>query len=166
MPLAAGVPALIALAGSVGAGSLLASVSHALHKGDHPPLAFLFIVQLAVALVFWGWAVYNCITKQFDLGAVSFATVIAATALGLRRMDASAKESLQKQRVLTGLSGLFVVVNYALGIGVASTKAWTLLLYMVVACTLWCASTIAAVLLLSFAIRKCVASASLLPHGE
>ena len=71
------------------------------------------MLSLMVASFFWLWAVFNTFTKgHFDLGAVSFLTVMLTSAYLLIQRTPS--PSFLTCLLVTA-SHLFVSINYALG---------------------------------------------------
>ena len=165
MALAAGIHALLVLLGTVPAGLVLATLLLML-CGDswqvgvgrdswrvHRSLVLLFTCKLVAAPTFWAWALYNTISRHFDLGVVSFAVAVISSVIGLIKLDTSSRRYLYTQRALTGFSGLFVAANYAGGI-VITWHTWTLALYMAVACAGWVIATVGCLWLLSGALSK------------
>jgi hypothetical protein len=144
---AAGVPALITLAAVTVAALALARLHFAIARAPHggvevaSPLADCVqrvrahaVATGIVAAVFWTWAVYNTVSKHFDLGAVSFFGVLSSSASQYSKAHAGPAR-LQSQRVLTASSCGFVVVNYALGI--AAVQSQTQRLYFGLAAVVW-----------------------------
>jgi len=101
------------------------------------------IVVATVAGVFWAWAIWNCL-KRFDLGAFSFAFVIAAAAYacstGLHAASYPGMARLNSFFVPAGC--LCVAANYFLGcvLGFLWHAKPTLIFYFTVAGIWWVAA--------------------------
>ena len=80
----AGLPAAVILVCSTGGATYVANKGGE-YVDDGRPAAMtkLGVVTGVVALVFWLWATLLTIFKEFDLGMVSFALAIAASAYGV-----------------------------------------------------------------------------------
>ena len=90
-----------------------------------------------VAAVFWLWAVANCaINRSFDLGALSFLTVLTASIAQFKK--ASAHSPAGAQRWYSCGSCAFVVLNYTLGLAFVSSDSQRV--YFVVAAVAWLAA--------------------------
>ena len=90
-----------------------------------------------VAAVFWVWAVLNCaINRSFDLGAVSFFTVLASSVAQFKK--ASTNSPVGSQQWSTSGSCGFVVLNYTLGLALVSSDSQKL--YFGVAAVAWLAA--------------------------
>jgi len=75
-------------------------------------LLFVFLF----ALFFWGWAVKNAVEQGFDLGILSFATVVVSSGYILFLHHKSGRSPGPTARKLLLASQIFVVLNYALGV--------------------------------------------------
>ena len=175
MPLGAGLPALAVLGGTtagallLGAGVLAAGNDTGSGMEMPSPLkATARRLQLhavlvgVVSLVFWAWAAYNCVSKRsFDLGVVSFFTVIVASVCGWKRASNPAEAG--SQQCLMGGSCAFVVFNYSIGLVLVS-KPPTLRLYFGIAALWWAVACAVSVCCLRIQRRQ--ASTALLNNSE
>jgi hypothetical protein len=85
---------------------------------DTNKLRYFFGGTLVLALFFWCWALKNTLTSEFDLGVVSFGTVVVSSVFMLKilvasKWTATCPSSLAKN--LTLASHIFVAINYLLG---------------------------------------------------
>ena len=110
------------------------------------------IVSLLLATAFWIWAIVNVVRwGLFDLGTVSFFTVIVTSSILLySKQDPSRKRSTA---YLTVLSHAFVSLNYVLGAYVAFAIMFSPLsaIYCIVFTLYWALSAIVAWRLLGMA---------------
>ena len=96
-----------------------------------------------VAVIFWVWAVVNCINKRsLDLGAVSFLTVILAALATFHRVS-EGLGGVGRLRWLMGGACAFVTLNYGLGLGLVQST--TLRVYFAVAAVCWAVAGVAGV---------------------
>ena len=96
-----------------------------------------------VAVIFWVWAVVNCINKRsLDLGAVSFLTVILAALATFHRVS-EGLGGAGRLRWLMGGACAFVTLNYGLGLGLVDST--TLRLYFGAAAVCWAVAGVAGV---------------------
>jgi hypothetical protein len=132
------MPALATLVVVVVASSALAHRATSRTVGPTPRAMQTHAITTGiVAAVFWVWAVANCaISKSFDLGAVSFFTVLASSVGQFKK--ASANSPVGSQRWYTCGSCGFVVLNYTLGLALISSDSQRL--YFGVAAVAWLAA--------------------------
>ncbi|CAB9496955.1 expressed unknown protein [Seminavis robusta] len=89
---------------------------------DTQKLQQFFVATLLFALFFWCWALKNTIEKDFDLGVVSFATVVVSSGYMLCIIMGNGWNSTTPSKLcktLTICSHVFVAVNYFLGTCIA-----------------------------------------------
>tara|TARA_B110000305_G_C19242499_1_gene540607 strand:+ start:356 stop:766 length:411 start_codon:yes stop_codon:yes gene_type:complete len=107
-----------------------------------------FSFTLATSIVFWLWAMLNTfiVDKGFDLGIVSFLTVIFSSSLFLGKCCSS--------HTLNFTTHLFVAINYGLGavFGFQSANKRNFTVYCTICCMGW--------LLSAFKARKLLAKSS------
>jgi hypothetical protein len=72
------------------------------------------ISVLLFSSFFWVWALVNTIRTNFDLGVVSFFTVMCTSSYGIRLATTQIEPTLLLKS-LTMSSHLFVALNYLLG---------------------------------------------------
>eukprot|EP01079_Euglenida_sp_SAG-EU17-18_P011362 gene11362-2069_t len=106
----------------------------------------------ALATLFWLWAAYNCLTRHFDLGVLSFLSVIYASRWVPHSPSFVPCPPLRARfplpvaacplALLTGGASCFVSLNYALGLFVVSGDMATvaLLTYFTLSALLWAVS--------------------------
>lgn len=129
------MPALATLGIVTLAASALAYLATARTVGAAPRAVQMHaLVTGIVAAVFWAWAVANCVhRKSFDLGAVSFLTVLASSLAQYHK--ATAYGTMGSQRCYTCCSCGFVTLNYTLGLVLVGAES--LRLYFAVAAAAW-----------------------------
>ena len=139
-----GVPALITLAFAVSSGVLFGFIVSWPRPGAYDKgIAFRAYVTCTVATVFWLWAVYKVIaTGDHDLGALSFALVIASTGSVIRAANGLPKRraDLGSLTRFVGGSCAAVAVNYAYVLIKISGLPGSFQLYLVVGTAFWVAA--------------------------
>ncbi len=117
-----------------------------------PSSAAHAVATITFALPFWAWAGWHTATGTFDLGVVSFASVVAASVAQLCTPQARA------QTWLTLAGNAFVAVNYAVpllaaALGLVNLKP-LLFTYFALATVIWSANGAAGFALLAFRKRE------------
>ena len=137
-------------AGSLAIGVVIASV-----RPTGRPLQALLFAHIPVALTFWVWALFHCVSSSFDGGVVTFLFSAIAGVHGHLKgtLDHGA---LRRQRWLTGLSGGLVVANYLGGVVIAVKKSManTIEVYYGIAAVVWLVATTGALWLLAARLRS------------
>merc|ERR1711865_595570 len=90
---------------------------------------------LAVAPVFWVWAVVHCIQGSFDLGAVSFLFAIGAAIRGNHVSGSSDLGAIKVYRVVITGGCLCPFINYLLGVVVVDSP--TTMAYFLLSAGVW-----------------------------
>eukprot|EP00445_Apocalathium_hangoei_P034197 CAMPEP_0203946216 /NCGR_PEP_ID=MMETSP0359-20131031/81536_1 /ASSEMBLY_ACC=CAM_ASM_000338 /TAXON_ID=268821 /ORGANISM="Scrippsiella Hangoei, Strain SHTV-5" /LENGTH=190 /DNA_ID=CAMNT_0050877485 /DNA_START=98 /DNA_END=666 /DNA_ORIENTATION=+ len=148
LPPGAGLPPLCAL-GAVSVCAVPLAVALARSKPlEQGRVLGISVVTGCCAAIFWIWALLNC-QQHFDLGVVTFAIALVASAVG---MSASAGDGSASRarlfRCLGPVACLLVAVNFLLGL-IIIAKPWTLRLYFILSFGWW---LLAGALSLEFAV--------------
>jgi hypothetical protein len=126
----AGAPALILLAIMLVAA---ASLAHAMMSSKQYDTRQSFSAAVSLfTLPFWIWALVHCACCYFDLGAVSFASVLVV-AVAANLAPATSPTCIG---VLYALACAFVSANYGLAVGAFCTSA-LLCLYFIAGVCIW-----------------------------
>jgi hypothetical protein len=105
-----------------------------------------YVVRLAlVAFPFFLWALFNTITRQFDLGCVSFGLVLAMSLTSVISVRAASRDTSGPTEGRLHLAGrcagacCFVVFNYVIGLyySIFVLQAPFLSVYFLAACLCW-----------------------------
>ena len=137
----AGLPAAVILVCSTGGATYVANKGGE-YVDDGRPAAMtkLGVVTGVVALVFWLWATLLTIFKEFDLGMVSFALAIAASAYGVGVLPAPLSTSTY--RIACGVGYGCPAANYLLALALVPDTM--LRAYFLMGLTFWLAALYAA----------------------
>lgn len=74
-----------------------------------------FIATFFFALFFWAWALKNTVENEFDLGVVSFATVLVSSSYMMGALTSGSLTAGKSVKTATTCTHIFVALNYALG---------------------------------------------------
>ena len=107
-----------ALALSTGFGAYLGEKEAEQDNSGRPAvMTKLSVTAGCVAAVFWGWALFNTVFLHFDLGVLSFALALGASAFGGGKFNSiGIPLTTENYRAATLVGYGAVAANYALGI--------------------------------------------------
>mmetsp|Transcript_315 Transcript_315/g.874 ORF Transcript_315/g.874 Transcript_315/m.874 type:complete len:166 (+) Transcript_315:192-689(+) len=125
---AAGVPAIMILIGSIGGGYWAGEkylAREEMDDGRPEKMTRIGVMGMVVAGVFWLWALLRTMILGFDLGCVSFLLAILASAYGAGLVPVPLSAANYKLACSAGYGA--VVANYCLGfvlVGEAMLRAY------------------------------------------
>ncbi|KAJ1461673.1 hypothetical protein M885DRAFT_506737 [Pelagophyceae sp. CCMP2097] len=121
-----GVAAAVALPLSVAVGAVVGNhyaAREEMDTGRPHKLVWLSVTAGVVSLVFFLWALANCLLFHFDLGVVSFPVALLASCYGAGLFERCVPLRTELYRLSAVVGYGLVAANYCIGITVAEALA-------------------------------------------
>mmetsp|Transcript_59334 Transcript_59334/g.129972 ORF Transcript_59334/g.129972 Transcript_59334/m.129972 type:complete len:160 (-) Transcript_59334:83-562(-) len=137
-----GVPALLLLAGSVAVGLLggLAARSSAADTAQQHAVMHA-CTTFCVAVVFWVWAIKNCVKNGFDLGAVTFLLAIGGAVVEYMASSGARKALVDRAVWMVPTFCGLVSANYLIGVFLPK-QPLLLVVYFACGVVFWAAAAV------------------------